>query len=157
MTAPWFDTRASVRGWLVVLAVVAALVVLFVTTGRGGRLVSDGPVVRHENGWGLGGSSGMDAMVGGVIDFSDGCLLLDGHAVIWPDDTSWDDEHQVVRLPGGERLEPGWTVTGAGGVSDGPPEAASWERFGLAGCLAAVDGVVQFNSDSDLEVGAAYH
>lgn len=148
MTTPWFDTRTSVKAWLVVLAVLAAVVVLFLTTGRGGRIVVDGPVARHERGWGLGGTSGMDAIVGGVLAYEDGCLLLDGDPVIWPDGTEWDDDATGVRLPNGALATPGTSVRGGGGSISVTPEIEAL----LGDCLGSASSVTTFNADSDVDV-----
>ena len=79
---------------------------------------TDGPVMRHT------GPYWDDAMlesVGGVLALEGDCLYLDRtewgqrYPVIWPADTSWDEENQVVMPPAGEPLSIGQSVGGDGG------------------------------------------
>jgi hypothetical protein len=147
------------RAVAVVGLVVAAVVVLYLTTGRAG-LAEDGPVLRHERGWGLGSSYGMAAVVGGALSYEDGCLLLSGNAVIWPDGTGWDEGAGVVTLPDGLVATPGTdTVTGGGGMALEPGERGEGQEDSPGAratedCRGPGDSLVVFNSDAALEVRA---
>lgn len=134
--------------------VVAAVIVAWWTTGRGGIEV-DGPVVSHSNGW-FGGGDSMDAIVGGTLSYEDGCLLLDGSAVLWPGGTSWDDGRQVLVLPDDTEVAPGDGIHGGGGMALEEPvddsQLDSPAAKATAGCRAEGASLVVFNADSDLEV-----
>lgn len=110
----------------------------------------------HDRGWGLGGTSGMDALVGGTLTYDDGCVLLSGDVVVWPDGTSWDEEATVVRLGDGTEIHVGDSVTGGGGMAAEGRHKGSWIESEngreLAECLAPTAAVVIFNAVSDLEV-----
>lgn len=58
---------------------------------------------------------------------SGGCLLLGGFPVVWPPDTTWDEDAEAVRLPNGQMASLGDRVSGGGGfpyLSDLGPELA---------------------------------
>jgi hypothetical protein len=154
---PMPENVAMPRPWLLAALAIGVIAMLYVTTGRGGGVTVDGPVVAHDRGWGLGPSSGMDALVGGTLEHRRGCLLLDGNAVVWPDGTGWDPEQQTVRLSDGSPLYVGGAVVGGGGmVAEGRASAKAWKQGetgrALAGCLAPQAAVVVFNATADLEV-----
>jgi hypothetical protein len=141
----------------IVVGAIMAVVLLYFTTGRGGGITIDGPVVAHDRGWGLGPSSGMDAVVGGTLDYRDGCLLLGGDVVVWPDGTEWDAEREAVRLDDGTVLHVGDTVLGGGGMAaEGRRQVQAWKRGesgrALAPCLAPGAGVIVFNATAEPDV-----
>jgi hypothetical protein len=136
----------------------AVLLLVYVTTGRGGGVDVDGPVVAHDAGWGLAGASGMDALVGGALEHEGDCVHLSGDAVIWPDGTTWDEGQGAVRLDDGRLVRVGESVTGGGGMAAEGRDRARWDRTQtgqvLADCVGPGKAVVVFNADADLEVGA---
>lgn len=69
----------------------------------------DGPLLTST------GSSeeGMAALVRGRVTLDDGCLLLRGMPVVWPEGTSWDDG--TLTLSSGASVEVGERVSGGGG------------------------------------------
>jgi hypothetical protein len=141
---------------IVLAFAVAAAFVLYLTTGRGG-LVVDGPVVARDLGWNLTGTAGMDAIVGGVLEYDGECLLLRGDAVRWPDRTRWDADQEAVRLDDGTLVHVGDSVSGGGGMAqEAPDRDESWADTEtgrvLADCLTEKNGVVVFNADSHLDV-----
>jgi hypothetical protein len=142
----------------VFLALAIALTfVAYLVTGRGGGIVVDGPVVAHDLGWGLGGTAGMDARVGGTLEYDGECLLLGENPVVWPDGTAWDEEEQAVRLDDGSLVHVGDQVFGGGGMAqEGPDRSPTWPTTPtgreLAGCLGEEGGLNVFNPDAELEV-----
>lgn len=145
------------RVTIVLALAVATTLVLYLTTGRGGGVSVDGPVVAHDRGWGLGGVSGMEAIVGGVLEYDGECVLLSGDPVVWPDGTEWDADEEAVRLDDGTLVQVGDSVSGGGGMSQEAPERDEWwpdteTGRALSGCLADDAGVVVFNADSELDV-----
>ena len=118
----------------------------------------DGPVVAHDRGWGLGPTSGMDALVGGDLEYQGRCLLLSGNVVVWPGGTEWDAEREVVRLGDDEAsVRVGDSVSGGGGMAAEEPDSVeTWKRNEsgqvLAHCLTSGAAVVEFNADADLKV-----
>lgn len=57
------------------------------------------------------------ALPGGVLslDVARGCVLLSGHAVVWPAGTTLTRDPPQLHLPGGLTAKPGDTVQGGGG------------------------------------------
>ena len=64
---------------------------------------------------GSGNGGGDDAVVAGEVTFDDGCLLLAGMHVVWPQGTAWDAEAEEVVLSNGDRVAMGDEVMGGGG------------------------------------------
>lgn len=57
----------------------------------------------------------MAAEVAGVLEQDDGCLLLDGEPVIWPDGTEWDSDTQTLEWPDGVDAQLGARLYGGDG------------------------------------------
>lgn len=136
---------------------IAVAFVAYLVTGRGGGIVVDGPVVAHDLGWGLGGTSGMEARVGGILEYDGECLLLTGNPVVWSDGTEWDEQEQAVRLDDGSLVHVGDQVFGAGGMAqEAPDRSPTWPTTPtgreLSGCLGEEGGLNVFNADAELEV-----
>jgi hypothetical protein len=76
-------------------------------TSYGGEV--DGPLLTSS------GSSeeGLFAEVRGRVTLDDGCLLLRGVPVVWPEGTSWD--RTALTLASGTPVEMGERVSGGGG------------------------------------------
>lgn len=107
------------RKILVALGLATAVVVLYLATGRGGGYAVDGPVVSHDAGWGLGGS-GSDALIGGAVTYTDGCVLVEGLPVVWPDGYEWDEDEQAIRVATG-----GSATRGGSGPGGSPSPSAT--------------------------------
>ena len=116
----------------------------------------DGPVVSYDAPWLSFGSSGLDALLGGELEITDGCVYLSGNPVRWPDGTSWDEDESAVRLSDGTLVREGDSVSGGGGSFGGPEDAGFFEDSAtaraLADCREAGDEVAIFNGKEDLEV-----
>ena len=115
----WPRIRTGALAALVLLAGGVALA--YVTTGRTDQIRAEGPLIAHEYGWAKPHVDAM-AVLGGTLTFEDGCVLLDGHGVVWPNGTEWDSEHSEVVLSSGEHVAMGDSVGGGGSAaSDVPP------------------------------------
>jgi hypothetical protein len=60
----------------------------------------------------------MTAHIGGTlhVDLDTGCVLIDGHPVVWPPETTLRGEPAELRLPGDQTARSGDTVSGGGGL-----------------------------------------
>ncbi len=70
------------------------------------------PVVAHLA---KGDGSVSDALIGGALTMSGGCLLVGGVPVVWPYGTTWDAETEAVRLSEDQIVALGDRVSGGGG------------------------------------------
>lgn len=79
----------------------------------------DGPVMRHPIRSGV--EEGLDAEVRGVLELEDGCLYLsiedtdERYPVLWPAQTVWDADREVVVVPTGDEIAVGGLAYGGGG------------------------------------------
>ena len=82
----------------------------------GGR---DGPVIRHLAP--MDGEYGLDAGIRGVLQLEGDCLYVlrvegdERYPVVWPAESSWNDEQHAVITPNGDRIEIGAEIDGGGG------------------------------------------
>lgn len=64
------------------------------------------------------------AEISGVLEFENDCIYLrndevqERYVVVWPADTEWDSDQQVLRLPGGTRISLGDSYFEGGGYYD---------------------------------------
>jgi hypothetical protein len=73
--------------------------------------VVDGPLIRTEGAC----DAGMAAHVGGHLTYDGSMVGLDDRVVIWPENTSWDEDCHQLRLPSGDAVRLGQGVGGGGG------------------------------------------
>jgi hypothetical protein len=109
----------------------------------------DGPLLVS----GSGDGSGNDAMVAGKVAFEDGCLLLAGMPVVWPEGTTWDAEAQEVVLRNGDRVTMGDEVSGGGGYpyADTLTDVIGERGARLAAeCAGPTNEVAFFNAGSEV-------
>jgi hypothetical protein len=80
---------------------------------------TDGPLMRYPTRSDV--EEGTDAEVRGVLELADGCLYLsvdeidERYPVLWPAQTEWDNEREVVVLPTGDEIAVGELAYGGGG------------------------------------------
>ena len=119
------------------------------SSGPDGRV--EGPLLTSTGS----ANGGMAAIVAGPFTFRNGCLLLSGKPVVWPESTTWDAEREVLTLPNGDAASVGESLTGGGGFLD---LSAVADQFGgnLADaakrCLGSTGEVAVFNPGSDVEI-----
>ena len=158
MTESWLRTHRAT--WIRRAAAVGTLTALtsaWLVFGRADVQV-DGPVVRQETAWLRGASGGSDAKVGGLLTIEDGCVLLGGLPVVWPEGFGWDDDHGRLTV-GGRALDADTgsvELYGGGGVTDDfAATAAGWDDDDVtpetAPCHYEAERVVVFNADERLE------
>lgn len=102
------------------VSVLVLVVGCLAACGGSGVGAADGPVLTSPAGPADGG---MDALVLGMVDVRDGCVLLvqedvpgePVYPVIWPAGTSWREDPPAVVLAGGQVVESGTSVSGGGG------------------------------------------
>ncbi|MEO5664423.1 MAG: hypothetical protein ABIR39_14175 [Nocardioides sp.] len=150
---------AAVVAALLALAIFGAVKVLRPAALPGGDAHVDGPLlVSAAPGVSRGG---MDAQIMGEINFDDGCLLLAGHLVVWPNGTEWDEAATEVVLPNGSRVGVGDAVSGGGGYPRVKDFAAGKDPYGVYGdagtrilrtCAGPTGEVAFFNEGSEVEL-----
>jgi len=95
----------------------------------------DGPVIATGGGrqtWPLAG-------VTGRLTMEQGCLLIAGFPVYWPNGTSWDATTREVVFSDGTRLGLGSSLSGGGGTYSGTDLAAAQPKTtAVAATLACV-------------------
>jgi hypothetical protein len=95
----------------------------------------------------------MTAHIGGTlhVDLDTGCVLIDGHPVVWPADTTLRGEPAELRLPGEQAARSGDTVSGGGGLV--PSTVLRTTRLRIRGDLArAVRCAVKSDASSSRPV-----
>jgi hypothetical protein len=116
----------------------------------------DGPVYTSPPPTLLGGGSGMDAIVGGVLAFDGDCLyLVSGeieYPVVWPHGATWRTDPPQVAIRD-QLIEPGRYVSGEGGyvplVREDLERAAGPEVAGAAmSCAGPTAEIAYFNEGS---------
>lgn len=120
----------------------------------------DGPVLTSPTG---AGDSGMEAEVRGTVEIRDDCLMLvqedvpgaPAYPVIWPAGTTWQEDPPAVVLEGGQVVEPGTSVIGAGGYlqrDDLEGFVGSAVADAAGNCVGETGEIALFNIDSDVQV-----
>ena len=67
------------------------------------------------------GEYGLDAGIRGVLQLEGDCLYVlrvegdERYPVVWPAESSWNDEQHAVITPNGDRIEIGAEIDGGGG------------------------------------------
>lgn len=140
------------------LGLVAATAATLVLVGCGGgqtqRSLGDFTIYVHRGS--MLPRGGEDALIQGKLTTDEGCVLLehetgDAYPVVWPSGTSIiDDDPLTLRLPSGDRLEVGQTVSGGGGGHDATSEQVEVDVD--EGCLRDSGSVMVFNPDEKLTV-----
>jgi hypothetical protein len=117
--------------------------------------VVDGPVLA----WAEDASGDqMSAQVEGTLELEGGCLLLTSgggtSAVMWPVDTTWDDDRQVVVLSDGREVALGDRISAGGGYiqlgTDAIPASETAEP--LEGCAPTTGEVAVMGGDGEVVV-----
>lgn len=132
---------------------VALAVILAASAGCSSELDGrvEGPLLTSVGGSG----AGMAANVEGRLGYKRDCLLLHGMPVVWPEGTDWDSVHRSLRLPNGDVVETGATLTGGGGYMD---LEAVRDIFGqqvadvAKPCLGPTREIAVFNPGSDVSL-----
>ncbi|MFI7493318.1 hypothetical protein ACH9D2_01140 [Kocuria sp. M4R2S49] len=105
----------------------------------------------------------MEAEVRGTVEIRDDCLMLvqedvpgaPAYPVIWPAGTTWQEDPPAVVLEGGQVVEPGTSVIGAGGYlqRDDIQEFVGSAVTDAAGnCVGETGEIALFNIGSDVQV-----
>lgn len=105
----------------------------------------------------------MAAEVRGTVELRGECLVLvqedlpdaPAYPVIWPAETSWQEEPPAVVLEGGRVVEPGTSVVGAGGYlqrDDIEGIAGSAVADAADDCAGQTGEIALFNIGSDVRV-----
>jgi hypothetical protein len=110
----------------------------------------DGPVVAATRDEG----TSLQALLGGRLALVDGCLRLEGDAVVWPVGTWWDEGRRAVVLRDGTLLRDGDVVRGGGGSfgGDDPEFGGSDAARALGRCWVAGQTVDFFNASETVEL-----
>jgi hypothetical protein len=148
------------RNGVVGTSAVALSVALLAACGGSDVGAVDGPVLTSPPGPGDGG---MAAEVRGTVEIRDGCVLLvledipgaPAYPVVWPAGTTWQPDPPAVVLEGDRPLEPGTSVTGAGGYlqRDAIEQVAGSAVADAAEACAGETGeIALFNVGSDVRV-----
>ena len=128
--------------------------------GGSGAGAVDGPVLTSPAGPGDGG---MEAQVRGTVQIRGDCLMLvqedvpdaPAYPVIWPAGTTWQEDPPAVVLEDGRVVEPGTSVTGAGGYlqrDDIEGIVGSAVADAVGGCVGETGEIALFNIGSDVQV-----
>lgn len=81
-------------------------------------------------------SSGMEALIPGVIESVDGCLGLNGQVVVWPHGTDVVDEDPLtLDLPGHGEVGVGDEIALGGGFLHEPPQDEPRDDLVMGGVL----------------------
>lgn len=131
--------------------------------GGSGAGTVDGPVLTSPTGP---GDSGMEAQVRGAVEIRADCLMLvqedapdaPAYPVIWPAGTTWQEDPPAVVLEGGQVVEPGTSVIGAGGYlqRDDIEEFVGPAVADAAGdCVGETGEIALFNIGSDVQVASS--
>lgn len=106
-------------------------------TDQDGDAPLDLPVITPEEAW----NGHPTALVRGRLRLENGCLLIDGHVVIWPRGTQWDGDAETVTSAGDVWATVGSVFEGGGGWYDGPTDyrdlLGDAPGEALIGCLDA--------------------
>lgn len=136
------------------LGIVLALALI----GCGGQSeVSRGGVTIFVHGDSVLPRGGEDGLIEGALVVRDGCVLLeregskDAYPIVWPSGTSISKEDPLtLKLPSGDHLKVGQTVSGAGGTHDALSDQVEVDLD--AKCLPGTNEVLVFNPDAELTV-----
>ena len=120
----------------------------------------DGPLMRHPVRSDI--EEGLDAEVRGVLELENGCLYLsigeidERYPVLWPAQTAWDAQREVVVLPTGDEIAVGGLAYGGGGYFyvDDIENIAGAEAADLAGrCTDNTYGEIAVVNNYDTAIG----